>query len=48
MNNQQILLCSTGTLLSAGAWIGGEFGENDTCLCMAESLCGSPETITTL
>ena len=23
-------------------------GENDTCICMAESLCGSPETVTTL
>ena len=30
-------------------WIGGEFGGRmDTCICMAESLCCPPETITTL
>ena len=29
--------------------MGGGFGERmDTCLCMVESLCCSPETITTL
>ena len=31
------------------AWMGGEFGGRmDTCICMAESLCCLPETITTL
>ena len=33
------------------AWMGGEFGEKwrmDMCICMAESLCCPPETITTL
>ena len=31
------------------AWMGGEFvGRMNTCVCMAESLCSSPETITTL
>ena len=31
------------------AWMGGEFGGRmDTCICMAESLRCSPETITTL
>ena len=39
-----------GTLLSyVAAWMGGEFvGRMDTCICMAESLCCPPETITTL
>ena len=32
-----------------GAWIGGElWGRMDTCICIAESLCCPPETITTL
>ena len=26
----------------------GDWGRMDTCICMAESLCGPPETITTL
>ena len=31
------------------AWMGAEFwGRMDICMCMAESLCRSPETITTL
>ena len=31
------------------AWMGGEFGGRmDTCICMAESLCCLPETITTV
>ena len=31
------------------AWMGGEFGgEMDTCICMAVSLCCSPEIITLL
>ena len=29
-------------------WMGGEFGGESTCICMAESLCGPPKTITTL
>ena len=36
------------TLLNEAAWMGGEFGEMHTCICMAESLCCPPETITTL
>ena len=35
------MLC--GSLDGRGVW-----GRRDTCTCMAESLCGSPETITTL
>ena len=30
------------------AWMGGGRGAMDTCVCMAESLCCPPETITTL
>ena len=30
------------------AWMGGGLGRMDTCICMAEFLCCSPETITTL
>ena len=30
------------------AWMEGVWGEMDTCICMAESLRCSPETITTL
>ena len=31
------------------AWMGGESGGRmDTCICMAESLCSPPETVTTL
>ena len=31
------------------AWMGRSLGENgDTCICMAEPLCGPPETITVL
>ena len=30
-------------------WMGGEFGgRKDICICMAESLCYSPDTITVL
>ena len=29
------------------AWVGGQ-GKLDSCICMVESLCCSPETITTL
>ena len=38
-------LCSmlSGSLDRRGAW-----GRTDTCICMAESLCYPPETITTL
>ena len=43
------LLYSTGnsTQCYVAAWMGGGFGENGTCMCMAESLHCSPETITT-
>ena len=34
---------SCGGLNGTGAW-----GRMDTCACMAESLCGPPETITAL
>ena len=31
------------------AWMGGEFGgEVGTCVCVAESFCGSPKNIITL
>ena len=51
MNNQQVLtekhmeLCLTlcGSLDGRVVW-----GRRDTCICMAESLHCSPETITTL
>ena len=38
-------LCSMlcGSLDGRGVW-----GRMDTCICMAESLCCAPETITTL
>ena len=39
-----------GILLSVmwqPGWEGG-WGRMDTCICMAEALCWSPETITTL
>ena len=44
------LLYSTGNSAqcSEAAWMGGELGENGHMLCMAESLCCPPETITTL
>ena len=45
------LLYSTGNSAQCymAAWMGGEFGGRmDTCICMAESLCCAPETITTL
>ena len=45
------LLNSTGNSAQCyvAAWMGGEFGqEMDTCICMAESFCSSPETIRTL
>ena len=32
-----------GSLDGSGVW-----GTMDTCLCMAESLCSPPETVTTL
>ena len=35
------MLC--GSFDGRGVW-----GRTDTCICMAESLCCSPETITTL
>ena len=51
MDNQQDLLYSTGNSAQCyvAAWMGGQFeGRVDTCICMAESLCCTPETITTL
>ena len=44
------LLYSTGSSAQSymAAWMGGKFGEMDTCICVAESLCSPPETITTL
>ena len=45
------LLWSTGNSAQCyvAAWIGGGgWGRMDTCVCMAESLRCSPETITTL
>ena len=47
----QDLLCSAGNSAQCymAAWRGGELvGRMDTCGCMAESLCCSPETITIL
>ena len=40
------LLYSTGNSAQCyvAAWMGGEFGRVDTCICMAESLCCPPET----
>ena len=51
MDNQQGLLYSTGN--SAECYVAArmekEFGGRmDTCICMAESFCSLPETITTL
>ena len=32
-----------------GSWdVRGVWGRSDTCICMAESLCCSPEIVTTL
>ena len=32
-----------------GSWdMRGVWGRSDTCICMAESLCCSPEIVTTL
>ena len=45
------LLCSTWNSAPCyvAAWTGrGVWGRTDTCLCLAESLHCSPETITTL
>lgn len=41
----------TQTMMAGLMWLpggGGELGRMDTCICMAESLCYAPETITTL
>ena len=51
MGNQKDLLYSTGNSAQSyvAASMGGEFGEERIhALCMAESLCYSPEVITTL
>ena len=45
------LLYSTGNSAQCyvADWMGGEFwGRMDTCICMAQSLCCSPETIALL
>ena len=45
------LLYRTGNSVQCyvAAWMGGEFVRRvDICVCMAESLCGPPETIITL
>ena len=42
---QHMELCS---MLCASLDGRGVWGRMDTCMCMAESLCSSPETITTL
>ena len=44
------LLCSTWTSAQryVPAWMGGRWERMDTCVWTAESLCQSPETITTL
>ena len=47
----KVLLYSTwkSAQCYVAAWKGGEFvGRMDTCICIAESLRCSPETITTL
>ena len=47
----KVLLDSTGNSAhcDVAGWMGGESGGRvDTCVCMAESLCCPPETITTL
>ena len=44
------LLCSTGKSAQCytAAGVGAFWGRVDTCICMAESLCCSPETTSTL
>ena len=46
----KVLLYSTGTLLSVMWQLDGRggWGRMDTCMCLAESLCCPPGTITTL
>ena len=47
----KVLLYSTGNSAQCcvAAWMGGKSGGRmDTCICMAESLCSAPETITLL
>ena len=48
ISNKDLLYSTGNSAQSYGAaWIGGETGGRmDTCICMAESLCCSPETIT--
>ena len=45
-----ILLCSAGDAAQGyvAAWMGGEFGGEWVHVCVAESLCCPPETITAL
>ena len=48
MDNQQGPTVQNGNSLNVTAWMGGEFGEEWTRACMAESRCCLPETITIL
>ena len=48
-NKDLLYITGNSAQCYVAAWMGGEFGgELDTCICMAESLCCAPETITTL
>ena len=42
-------MCSTGNSAQyyVAVWMGGDLGRKDTCICMAESFCCSPESTTT-
>ena len=46
----KVLLYNIGNSVQCyvAAWMGGVWWRMDTCICMAESLCYPPETITTL
>ena len=47
----KVLLSSTGNSGQryVATWVGGELGGRmDTCMCMAECLCSSLETVTTV
>ena len=48
-NTKELLLSSTGNSPQCGSLDGrGIWGRMDICICMAESLCCSPETVTRL
>ena len=46
ITNKDLEYSTWNAFQHAAAWMGGEFGGE--CICTAESLCCSPETITTL